>query len=212
MVCLRLDFIMNENGNNGNRISFGRDVNPKFNFQQEISPQSMVANMFFQYSPAQDSILKRKELLQNNPSAKLNINFEKLKVICPYYHLICNPYSFVGKDIAVTGDDLQNFVVVTDVVPEVQTQTAFVEELRKQDFKCYLRSETVEDKTYINTIQFVNFQTYIANVRQKKYSNFLNYNLYGKILDINKIPFDENLPVAQIINTLLSQFISKPEK
>lgn len=79
----------------------------------------------------------RRHQLRKGEVTLLRVNTQPLKEIVDYDLFRCAPTSSVARDKAISGSDIDGAVVVTREAITLETQHAFLEELRRQGFSIY---------------------------------------------------------------------------
>ncbi len=88
-----------------------------------------------------DKQAERKRFLDENPHLRIRIATEPLKQIIKYESFKCSPVSSIARDQAVFGSDIDGGIVVAEQPIPTTQQITFLDELRRQGFDAYHKTE-----------------------------------------------------------------------
>ena len=84
---------------------------------------------------------ERRALLTEHPELRLRINLDPLRLIIDFAAFKCMPGSSIARDEAIMGSDIDGGLVVLRRPTHVESEIAFVDELRAQGFNVYHPTE-----------------------------------------------------------------------
>lgn len=103
--------------------------------------KSRALDVLLQFPLNEKKVAERRTLLLERPELRLQVNTDPLRSIIDYSAFKCNPRCSIARNDAIEGSDVDGGLVVLREETPIESQLAFIEELRTQGFDVYHPTE-----------------------------------------------------------------------